>query len=417
MASSDYASMAGYRPDGTQADLLNECDDPWDQNNCSARVLVDLQEGVKRVAAATRDPSLRLIGGPSQLQHYDRRLNLLKGDPAMVDTTNTTPVYSSGVGGFDGRVAVISSMLGLSVPTHINSESEWRASKRFTGVISQDTLIEAAKSGQAGHFGNAVYMSGLTGGSNMVHAVPEPIAAGQLLRVDIGPLDELARAEWTKSLLSSKNRWTRDAHKPVYRPYDPNCSTHRLTDGYEQCIADVTADIPGIQNVLTNPRASGVDPNSLSDDSLLGANMGVGALSTAWIAIVLAVQAGLVTPAAAVPAPKTIAELFNFSATTRKFAAELAAKLGHTGGTQDVALSASIVGATYSSFTDDEGLANMFDMARAMDDQTAARRLQQVGCIRTMRAFYDAFLTGQDQICGKAARNSTTGGAMHIVVM
>lgn len=417
-ALSDAASMGGYMPNG--AFTFTDEGDSWDQNNCTSPVNINLDEGIHRRAAASRidDPSLVIGGLYNGLTDYDSRLNMLKGDIALIDSDDFRHEYESGGAAFDGRPYVLSSLLGYTLPIP-HTESSWRRSKRAVGFIALDSLLENARTGNAPNYGNTVYCSGSIGGNNLYQVVPGKISAGTLMQFDIGPLNPSSREKWRASQMRPKNRWTADAHKPILTPFNPNGGAQILIDGFEKWIQDTGAGSPpGAQNVIANPASAKVDARTIDEDSQVGANMARSVLGAMWMGVVLAVRAGVVTPAQDAKSPQNLADLFKFNDFDRTFAARFAERLGLTGNdATDRVLRTALVGSFWQSYTDEQDVADAFSMESALNDRTAAREIQEVSSVRLVRTITGAYYENQANVLFKTTNNTVQGMKLRGVIM
>lgn len=420
MATSDFASMHGYG-----MDALSYNGDAWDQNNCTSAVLVDLGLGRQRVADAnaTMDKT-RIIGGNVALQHYDPRLNMYKGDPLLIDTSHWTKETGVEPSAFDGRATVLCSLAGYVPTVDIRSDSDWRRNFRFAGPAGFDTLIENAATGKAPHYGTTVYNSGATGGSAMVHAVPEKIAAGELLVVDIGPLDNDRRAEWSRDFAKRIGPWQLGAHKPVYRPWNPNGGSMQLMDGLAQFLYD-TYTSPEVLDRAANPALSSIPGPSVNADRAVGSNMAQATLEIMWMGIVLAMKAGLVdhTDVRAVEKVKDLDDLFkkDFSEDQRATAALIGKRMGlldrKNGTERDALLITGLMGAAWQSYIEGVDEAETFSMANALIPSAEAQQIQEDSSVRLVTTITGTYHENAGFIALKATHNSVQGMRLQGVVM
>lgn len=385
--------------------------DAFTQAAQTSAARVDLNQGVARLQeAAALGAAARIIGGVN-LQNYDRRLNMHKGNLLLGDL-HAPPLESSYDRSIDGRPSVFASLAGYVVPSGVRDDSEWRRLIRPLGFAMYDTLIDNAGVGQQPRYGTAI----ITGGSISLvpHIVPEDIFAGQLLVADIGPMDPVARDQWKANFMFNHTTHTRDSEKPVVRPYNPWGCFDLLGTAFEEYFA-VLNEGEVFANVISNPARFGSDVADPAKFAAMG--MGKPLMAAVLMGVAVLEQAGYVTLAPTPDKATDLKSVFAFDDIDKDRLAKLAQRLALTGAEADFVLCKAIFGAFWSPLTVDRGLSKAVDFSKALPNTDFAAELQETSAQMLIAAVVDAIHFNQGPIVAKATHNSKQGNSgMDIVI-
>ena len=390
-----------------------QSDDAFVQAVQTSAATVDLDMGVKRnqMAAAMEDRS-RIIGGIN-LQNYDQRLNMRKGNIALIDTTKPARHRSAGgIGAYDGRPDVYSSMAGMTVPDGINNEWDWKRSQRPVGFLFFDTPIDNAGKGKAAHYGTTV----ITGGSmaSVAHVVPEDIGAGELLVADIGPMDPDARAAWQADFRFNKMSHIAGSEKAVVRPFNPYAGIEYLGSAFTEFYAMINENAVSL-DVAAAPARYG--ENVSQPDAVAAAGMAKPLFTAVWQGVALLANAGLISIKTGKAMVQDDTNLFDFNAQQKAANDLVAQRLGLNGTGSDRILMKAVFGAFWQPLTEHSELADALSMSGALTDGDLASRLQDEGAVQLVTTVTDVFYLNEAHIVGKNTHNSKQGnGGMRIVV-
>lgn len=182
----------------------------------SVKCAVNLQDGINRRAAISRQGAdkARVIGDV-QIQDHDPRLDIFKGD--LLVQVVSQDEFAPDVGPFfDSRGTVFSSFAGYLVPDHVRTESQWCDHTRFVGVAAFDVLYSMPD--DQIQYGITAWGSGSIGGPK--HRAPEPFFTGDLLQMQLPPLDSAKRDQWAKALFYDTEHARPGTMKPVLRRWN-----------------------------------------------------------------------------------------------------------------------------------------------------------------------------------------------------
>ena len=406
-AQSDAYGLSGYSVHGNDPSVLKGKRRALVQALQTVKALVDLDMGVKRIHKRAQAGADAMIIGPIgvNLDRYDERLNLYETDIALSDVTDPPPRVVVGSSFFDGRVNVMSSLLGYVVPDSVRHMSDWKRRFRCQGFLLYDTLISNAKTNNAPHYGTAVAKGGAMGGTH--HVVPESVGAGEYLVYDIGPYEPHARAEWSREFHTNTTDWIRGSEKPVLRPFNP----YKLYDTLGDALEDYL-DPENSGKIQASGAASrfNLDPSLVDPSLATAAAMERFVTSAAFVGIAMLRKAGVIQVIRALPLAPGQSVTAEFSEGERDDNQFVASRLGLVGNDADELLLGQIMGAFYQPLLNIDSIATQVSISGALPRRDDAMRIQEEGSMRGIQMVADALWENVADICIKQTNPSTQHG-------
>ena len=411
MSLTDTVSAAGITALG-QTSLPAHSDDVMAQQWQTARAKVNYDIGLERLRDGANLDSSKKIGG-SNMERYDGRLSILKGDLLLIDVGKNDRGRNIPGLTVDARPTVFSSLMGETVPDYIQNDAQFQRLYRVVGVAPFDTLIDNAAKSSTVNYGTTIVTAGTIGSTP--HVVPEPIGAGQLLYADLPRIDRVEREKWHARFQTNRTTYTPGCEKPVLRPWSPYVAIDTIGLAIEESIATNLDNQQ--QDQTASPAKFGIDGDAVDPCAHMGNNINKGLMGMIWQAVVLMQASGLVTINDGAPKSSSYNKIFDDVKQNNVENEFLFKRLGlaNDDTDKDNALVGSILAATMQSFVTNSALADAVDLSEAFTGGDSAR-IQAESSTRLVKAITGAFYESVSMIVAKSVHNSKQGDALQYVI-
>jgi hypothetical protein len=366
--------------------------------------------------------------GSALLNEYDSKHNIYGGDVLLQEVGNEE--FDTGPF-FDGRAYACSSLAGYVLPLDVRADEDLYKRFRFAGFAAYDFLL--SNPGTQIRHGLTAYVGGSIGGP--LHRKTEPVYHGDLLQMELPPVDPEARKRWEQEVGPYDEHYQEGAMKPVLSTWDPFGAVDLLADSIDEFCTQGRFGEALFEHLDPSKTAValGGSPLSRTDQvALLKIRAG---MSWVYFGILAAERYGLVTINNQAPDQRRAkmnqsqASLEGSAAINRAGRQNLAIDLGilpRNGRSEPhVTLMSTIVATACNAFLSNDSDRAEFDASTYFPNEDAGspgsvayamRRFQHDALIGEARSHADAYYSHAARIVARSIRHSHRGGPLDFTI-
>jgi hypothetical protein len=362
--------------------------------------------------------------GSALVNEYDSKHNIYGGDPLLQEIGNEE--FDTGPF-FDGRAFVCSSLAGHVLGDDVRTDDDLYARFRFAGFAAYDFLVSNPHS-QIRH-GITGYVGGSIGGTT--HRKTEPVYHGDLLQLELPPVNAEARARWEQELAYDE-RYQEGAMKPVLSVWNPFGAVDLLADSIGEFVANERIGQALFEHLDPAKMTASLGGSPLTRKDQLALLKIRAGMSWAYFGILAAERYGLVTvnnlsvaerQAKAQLTPKDLDARANYQG-RRNLAIELGIFSRNGRSEPHVPLMSTIVATVCNEFLGSDAERALFDASTYCSDDPLVpgsdayqlRRFQHDALIGEARAHADAYYSHAARIVARSIRHSHRNGPLDFTI-